>query len=49
VIDEMGPDHKKTFVVEVVIRDHVVAQASGKTKKEAQQAAAREALQALGE
>jgi len=47
VIDEMGPDHKKTFVVEVLIRDQVVAQASGRTKKEAQQAAARQALEAL--
>jgi ribonuclease-3 len=47
VVDEVGPDHKKTFVVEVLIRDRVVAQASGRTKKEAQQAAARDALQSL--
>ena len=47
VIDEVGPDHKKIFVVEVLILDRVVAQASGRTKKEAQQAAARQALESL--
>ncbi len=49
VIDEIGPDHKKLFVVEVVVPDRLVAQATGKTKKEAQQAAARRALESLKE
>ncbi len=44
VIDELGPDHKKTFVIQVLIDEAVVAEASGKTKKEAQQSAARLAL-----
>jgi ribonuclease-3 len=47
VVGEIGPDHKKTFVVEVIIQDRVVAQASGKSKKEAQQAAAQQALERL--
>ena len=47
VVDEIGPDHKKVFVVEVVIRSQVVAQASGRSKKEAQQAGARQALESL--
>lgn len=47
VVNEIGPDHKKTFVVQVVIRDEVVAEASGRTKKEAQQSAARLALESL--
>ena len=47
VVDELGPDHKKTFVIQVLIGDDVVAEASGKTKKEAQQSAARLALEKM--
>jgi ribonuclease-3 len=47
VVDEIGPDHKKTFVVHVLIQDEVVAESSGRTKKEAQQSAARLALERL--
>jgi len=47
VVDEIGPDHKKVFVVEVVVPDRLVAEATGRTKKEAQQAAARRALESL--
>jgi ribonuclease III len=47
VVDEIGPDHKKTFVVQVLVHDQVVAEATGKTKKEAQQEAARLALESL--
>ncbi len=49
VVDEIGPDHKKTFVVQVMVHDRVVAESSGKTKKEAQQSAARLALDFLKE
>ncbi|HEY8211097.1 MAG TPA: putative dsRNA-binding protein, partial [Myxococcaceae bacterium] len=49
VISESGPDHDKTFEVEVVIGEEPYARASGKSKKEAEQAAARNALQRLGE
>jgi ribonuclease III len=49
VVDEIGPDHKKTFVVQVMIHGEVVSESSGKTKKEAQQSAARLALDFLKE
>ena len=47
VVNEIGPDHRKTFVVQVVINDEVIAESSGRTKKEAQQAAASLALDSL--
>ncbi len=47
VVAEIGPDHRKTFIVQVSVRDRVVAEASGRTKKEAQQAAARLALEKI--
>ncbi len=47
VVKEIGPDHRKTFVVQVVIQDEVVAESTGRTKKEAQQSAARLALENL--
>ena len=47
VVDEIGPDHLKTFVIQVVADGEILAEASGGTKKEAQQAAARLALQNL--
>jgi ribonuclease III len=47
VVDEIGPDHRKTFVVQVIIHGEVVAESSGRTKKEAQQSAARLALDGL--
>lgn len=40
VIDEIGPDHDKRFVVVVSIDDEEWARAIGKTKKEAEQMAA---------
>ena len=43
VIEEVGPDHDKTFVVEVKVGTHV-ARGEGSSKKEAQQQAARHAL-----
>lgn len=43
-VDEIGPDHRKTFVVEVLINTTVIARAQGRTKKESQQEAARLAL-----
>jgi ribonuclease-3 len=47
VVNEIGPDHRKTFVIQVSVGDRVVAEASGRTKKEAQQAAARIAMENL--
>jgi ribonuclease-3 len=44
-----GPDHQKTFVVEVVVNGACMASAEGSTKKEAEQRAARTALERLGQ
>lgn len=47
VVDELGPDHRKTFVVQVLVDGEVIAGSSGRTKKEAQQSAAKLALENL--
>ena len=47
VVNEIGPDHLKTFVIQVVADGEILAEASGRTKKEAQQAAARLVMQNL--
>lgn len=39
-----GPDHARRYQVEVLVRDRVVGVGDGKTKKKAEQAAARAAL-----
>ena len=44
-----GPDHDKTFEVEVRMGKRVLGSGAGKTKKEAEQAAAKDALQSLTE
>jgi ribonuclease-3 len=49
VVDEIGPDHLKTFVIQVLADGEILAEASGGTKKDAQQAAARLAMQRLEE
>ena len=41
---ELGPDHRKMFEVEVVVSGTIVARGSGRSKKEAEQKAARLAL-----
>ncbi|HET7712367.1 MAG TPA: ribonuclease III [Thermoanaerobaculia bacterium] len=48
VVGELGPDHDKTFVVEVKVGS-ISARGEGSSKKEAQQQAAKNALQASGE
>ncbi|RMH40514.1 MAG: ribonuclease III [Deltaproteobacteria bacterium] len=44
VVAERGPDHDKTFRVDVRLRGRVLATGEGRSKKEAEQAAARAAL-----
>jgi ribonuclease-3 len=48
VVAESGPDHKKTFRVEVRIAGQAPAVGTGRTKKEAEQSAAVAALIQLG-
>lgn len=45
VIAEQGPDHDKTFTVEVKVNDQVVGKGTGKSKQLAQQEAASLALE----
>lgn len=49
VINESGPDHRKTFEIEVALRHKVVGCGIGSTKKEAEQNAARAALKHEGQ
>ena len=44
VLSEAGPDHEKLFTVEVVVRGRTLGRGSGRNKKEAEQQAAREAI-----
>ncbi len=45
VIKESGPDHEKLFEVAVFVKSQIHGTGSGKSKKEAEQAAARKALE----
>jgi ribonuclease-3 len=44
VISETGPDHQKQFQVELSVKGEVYGRGTGKSKKEAEQRAAKEAL-----
>jgi ribonuclease III len=49
VVREDGPDHAKVFEVEVSVGSELFARATGRSKKEAEQAAARKTLAMLAE
>lgn len=49
LVDELGPDHDKRFVVEVKINSNVIGRGEGHSKKEAEQLAAAEALKLMGQ
>lgn len=46
--DESGPDHDKRFTVEVHLNSNVIGSGVGKSKKQAEQEAARQALLLMG-
>ena len=48
LVQEEGPDHDKSFVVEVRFEEKCLGQGRGHTKKEAEQEAARQAISKLG-
>ncbi len=48
LISEEGPDHDKRFVVEVCLNSQVIGKGGGRSKKEAEQLAAKEALELMG-
>jgi ribonuclease-3 len=45
VVSQSGPDHQKEFTVELAIKGDVAGRGTGKSKKEAEQRAAKEALE----
>ena len=47
IIEESGPDHDKEFLAEVVVDGKIVARGKGKSKKEAEQMAARTAWEKI--
>lgn len=47
LVNSIGPDHKKEFIVQVLIDDKFYGQGQGKNKKSAEQQAAKSALQNL--
>jgi ribonuclease-3 len=49
IVSETGPDHQKQFEIEVWIKGQLSGRGTGKSKKEAEQRAAREALEKLSE
>lgn len=48
LVGESGPDHNKSFEVEVHLNSNVIGRGTGKSKKNAEQEAAREALALMG-
>lgn len=46
--DQTGPDHDRNFVVQVRLNSNVIGTGEGHSKKQAEQAAAREALRLMG-
>ena len=48
LVDEQGPDHAKTFTVEVLLNSNIIGRGQGRSKKQAEQNAAHEALKLMG-
>ena len=48
LVKETGPDHDKRFEVEVHLNSNVIGRGIGTSKKKAEQAAAKEALELMG-
>ncbi|MFI3140947.1 MAG: ribonuclease III [Clostridia bacterium] len=48
LIGASGPDHDKTFEIEVKLNDNSIASGTGRSKKQAEQQAAKKALEIIG-
>ncbi len=48
IVGEQGPDHNKTFTVQVCLNSNVIGVGVGRSKKQAEQVAAKEALALMG-
>ncbi|MGN0622288.1 MAG: ribonuclease III [Porcipelethomonas sp.] len=46
--DQSGPDHNKAFTIQVCLNSNVIGTGKGRSKKEAEQLAAKEALELMG-
>ena len=46
--DQIGPDHDRKFVVNVCLNSNIIGTGEGHSKKQAEQAAAKEALKLMG-
>ena len=49
VVSSSGPDHEKIFEVEARMNSNIIGRGTGRTKREAEQNAAKEALRLFGE
>lgn len=49
IIDESGPQHNKRFEIAVKLNSNVLGKGTGKTKKDAEQMAAKQAMELMGE
>ena len=47
--NESGPDHNKSFTVEVKLNSNTIGSGTGKSKKDAEEMAAKQALILMGE
>ncbi len=48
LLKEKGPDHDKTFEIELYLDETAIGRGAGHSKKDAQQAAARDAIEKMG-
>lgn len=48
LVGESGPDHNKHFVVELYLNSNLIGKGGGRSKKDAEQQAARDALHLMG-
>lgn len=49
LVQQTGPDHDKVFTVDVKLNSNTIGSGSGKSKKQAEQMAAKQALELMGE
>lgn len=49
LVEESGPDHDKRFVIEIHLNSNVIGRGVGRSKKQAEQLAAKEALELMGQ
>lgn len=47
LVEEIGPDHNKRFVMQVRLNEEILGTGEGKSKKEAEQSAAKQALRRM--